>query len=135
MQGKYDPGSPLLLMVADPRSLHLKFSEGLWLRLVDVGAALAGRAYSGDDAVVVDVADSFCPWNVGRWRIGKTVERTDDEADLELDIADLASAYLGAFDFNELAAAERVRELKPGALQRASDLFRAARPPYCPEDF
>ena len=43
VQGKYDPGSPLFLMVADPRSLHLKFSEGLWLRLVDVEAALAGR--------------------------------------------------------------------------------------------
>jgi predicted acetyltransferase len=135
VQGRYDPGSPLFLMVADPRSLHLKFSEGLWLRLVDVEAALAGRTYAGDGTVVVEVADLFCPWNAGRWRIGKTVERTDDDADLELDTADLASAYLGAFDFNELAVAERVRELKPGALQRASDLFRTARPPYCPEDF
>jgi predicted acetyltransferase len=135
VHGRYDPGSPLFLMVADPRSLHLKVSEGLWLRLVDLEAALAGRTYAGDDAVVVDVDDSFCPWNAGRWRIGKTVERTDDQADLELDTADLASAYLGAFDFNELGAAERVRELKPGALQRATDLFRTARPPYCPEDF
>ena len=135
VQGRYDPGSPLFLMLADPRSLHLKVSEGLWLRLVDLEAALAGRPYAGDDAVVVEVRDSFCPWNAGRWRIGRTVERTDDEADLELDTADLASAYLGAFDFNELGAAERVRELKPGALQRASDLFRTPRPPYCPEDF
>ena len=135
VHGRYDPGSPLFLMVSDPRSLHLKVSEGLWLRFVDLGAALAGRTYAGDDAVVVDVADSFCPWNAGRWLIGKTVERTDDEAELELDTADLASAYLGAFTFNELGAAERVRELKPGALQRASDLFRTSRPPYCPEDF
>jgi predicted acetyltransferase len=135
VQGRYDPGSPLFLMVSDPRSLHLKVSEGLWLRFVDVGAALAGRTYAGDDAVVIEVGDSFCPWNAGRWRIGQTVERTDDEADLELDTADLASAYLGAFDFNELAAAERVRELKSGALQRASGLFRTSRPPYCPEDF
>jgi predicted acetyltransferase len=135
VEGRYDPGSPLFLMVSDPRSLHLKVFEGLWLRFVDLEAALAGRTYSGDDAVVIDVRDSFCPWNAGRWRIGKRVERTDDEADLELDTADLASAYLGAFDFNELAAAERVRELKPGALQRATDLFRTSRPPYCPEDF
>ena len=135
VQGRYDPDSPLFLMVTDPRSLHLKVSEGLWLRFVDLEEALAGRTYAGDDAVVVDVRDSFCPWNAGRWRIGKTVERTDDEADLELDTADLASAYLGAFDINELGAAERIRELKPGALQRASDLFRTARPPYCPEDF
>jgi predicted acetyltransferase len=135
VQGRYDPGSPLFLMVADPRSLHLKVSDGLWLRFVDLEAALAGRTYAGDDAVVVEVRDSFCPWNAGRWRIGKTVERTDAEADLELDTADLASAYLGAFDFNELAVAERVRELKPGALQRATDLFRTSRPPFCPEDF
>jgi predicted acetyltransferase len=135
VHGRYDPGSPLFLMVNDPRSLHLKVSEGLWLRFVDLEAALAGRTYAGDDAVVVDVADAFCPWNAGRWRIGQTVERTDDEAELELDTADLASAYLGAFDFNELATAERVRELKPGALQRATDLFRTSRPPYCPEDF
>jgi predicted acetyltransferase len=135
VQAGYDPGSPLFLMVTDPRSLHLKVSEGLWLRFVDLEAALAGRTYAGDDAVVAEVRDAFCPWNAGRWRIGKTVERTDDEADLELDTADLASAYLGAFDFKELGAAERVRELKPGVLQRASDLFRASRPPYCPEDF
>lgn len=135
VHGRYDPGSQLFLMVADPRSLHLKVSEGLWLRFVDLEAALAGRTYNGDEAVVLEVRDSFCPWNAGNWRVGKTVERTDDEADLELDIADLASAYLGAFDFNELGAAERVRELKPGALQRATDLFRTPRPPYCPEDF
>ena len=135
VQGRYDPGSPLFLMVTDPRSLHLRVSEGLWLRFVDLEAALAGRTYAGDDSVVIEVEDSFCPWNAGRWRVGQSVERTDDEADLELDTADLASVYLGAFDFNELGGAERVRELKPGALQRATDLFRTPRPPYCPEDF
>ena len=135
VQGRYDPGSPLFLMVTDPRSLHLRVSEGLWLRFVDLEAALAGRTYAGDDSVVIEVEDSFCPWNAGRWRVGQNVERTDDEADLELDTADLASVYLGAFDFNELGGAERVRELKPGALQRATDLFRTPRPPYCPEDF
>jgi predicted acetyltransferase len=135
VQGRYDPGSPLFLMVADPRSLHLKVSEGLWLRFVDLQAALAGRTYATDDAVVVEVADAFCPWNAGRWRIGSIVERTEGDAELALDVADLASAYLGAFGFHELAAAERVRELKPGALQRATDLFRTIRQPHCPEDF
>jgi len=135
IQGRHDPGSPLFLMVADPRSLQLKVSEGLWLRLIDLGAALTGRSYATEDSVVVEVLDEFCPWNQGRWRIGGDSGRTDDEAELELDTADLASAYLGAFDFNELAQAERVRELKPGALDRASALFRTSRPPYCPEDF
>lgn len=135
VQGRHDPGSPLFLMVVDPRSLKLRVSEGLWLRLVELEAALAGRTYATDESVVVEVRDDFCPWNAGRWRIGNVVERTDKQAELELDTADLASAYLGAFDFNQLAAADRVRELNYGALDRASALFRTARAPHCPEDF
>jgi predicted acetyltransferase len=135
VDGRHDPGSPLFLMVVDPRTLNLRVSEGLWLRLVDVEGALAGRSYASDDEVVVEVRDEFCPWNVGRWRIGGGVARTDDDAELELDVADLASAYLGAFSFSSLAAAERVRELRDGAVTRADALFRTDRPPYCPEDF
>ena len=135
IQGRHDPGSPLFLMVVDPRSLMLRVTEGLWLRIIDLDAALSGRTYAADDTVVVEVRDDLCPWNEGRWRMGSHVGRTEDEAELELDIADLASAYLGAFDFERLAAAQRVRELKPGALRRATDLFRTSRPPFCPEDF
>ena len=131
----FDPGSPLFLMVEDARRLHLGISDGLWLRLVDVESALGARSYTSDDTVVVELRDEFCPWNAGRWKIGKEVARTKDDADLALDVADLASAYLGAFDFHRLAAAERVEELRPGALERASALFRTNRPPYCPEEF
>jgi predicted acetyltransferase len=136
VEGRVDPASPLFLMVVDPRSLHLRVSEGLWLRLVDVEAALAGRSYAADGEIVLEVRDEFCPWNAGRYRLGGGgVERTNDPAELELDVADLASVYLGAFTFSRLAAAERVRELKEGALARADALFRTARPPFCPEDF
>jgi predicted acetyltransferase len=135
IQGRHDPGSPLFLMVVDPRSLNLRVSEGLWLRIVDVEAALAGRSYASDDEVVVEVHDAFCRWNSGRWRVGREIARTDDDAELELDIADLASAYLGAFSFSHLAAAERLREWKDGTVARADALFRTERPPYCPEDF
>ena len=135
IQGRHDPGSPLFLMVVDPRSLMLRVTEGLWLRIIDLDAALSGRTYAADDTVVVKVRDELCPWNAGRWRMGSAVGRTEDDAELELDIADLASAYLGAFDFERLAAAQRIRELKPGALRRATNLFRTSRPPFCPEDF
>jgi predicted acetyltransferase len=135
VESRLSQGSPLLLMVVDARSLHARLIEGLWLRLVDVGAALAGRSYATDDEVVLDVRDEFCSWNAGRWRAGRGADRTEDAADLELDVADLASAYLGAFSFSRLAAADRVRELKDGALERADALFRTQRPPYCPEDF
>jgi len=134
-QQMFDPGSPLFLMVEDARRLHLGVSDGLWLRLVDVEAALRARSYRTEDTIVIELRDEFCPWNAGRWRIGGEISRTNDEADLALDVADLASAYLGAFDFHRLAAAERVEELRSGALDRASALFRTSRPPYCPEEF
>jgi predicted acetyltransferase len=135
VQGRIDPALPLFLMVTDPRNVALRVVDGLWLRLVDLEGALRGRGYASEDKVVADVRDEFCPWNAGRWRLGPEPARTDDEPELELDVADLASVYLGAFDFHRLAAAERVRELKAGALDRATALFRTARPPYCPEDF
>jgi predicted acetyltransferase len=135
VRGKYDPASPLFLLVADPRSLQLKVSDGLWLRLVDLEAALAGRSYAADDSVVIEVRDSFCPWNEGRWRVGRDVGRTEDDAEIALECVDLASAYLGAFDFHRLSEAGRARELEAGALERATNLFRTPRPPYCPEEF
>jgi predicted acetyltransferase len=135
VDSRMDPGSPLFLMVVDARGLGLRISEGLWLRLVDVGGALAGRTYESEEEVVLEVHDAFCPWNAGRWRVGAEVARTEEPADLALDVADLASVYLGAFTFSRLAGAERVRELKDGAVARADALFRTSRPPFCPEDF
>ena len=131
----FDPASPLFLQVADPRSLGVTLSDGLWLRLVDVDAALRARSFAGGEPVVFEVHDELCPWNAGWWRVGDDVSRTDDPPDIALDIADLASAYLGAFDFRRLADARRVDVLRPGAVERASALFRTERPPFCPEVF
>jgi predicted acetyltransferase len=134
-QFMFDPNSELALMVTDPRSLQLKLGDGLWLRLVDVEEALRARSYAEAESLIVEVRDELCRWNAGRFRIGTTVERTNAEAELELDAADLACAYLGAFDFHRLARAGRCRELRAGALARASALFRSERIPYCPEEF
>jgi predicted acetyltransferase len=131
----FDSGSPLPLMVSDLRSLHLSVTDGLWLRFVDVEAALRARSYAADDAVVLEVRDARCPWNAGQYRVGSSVERTDDASDIELDVADLASVYLGAYDFQALANAERAVEQTAGALRRATLLFRTDRPPFCPEIF
>ena len=130
------PDHPLFLLLAEPRRMHYTAMEGLWLRLVDVGAALSGRSYAEDGRLVLDVRDEFCPWNEGRWLLdGGEARRSDDDPDLGLDVAALASAYLGGFTFAELAWAGRVEELREGALERADALFRTARHPWCPEIF
>jgi len=126
----------LILTVAQPRRLNFLLREGIWVRLVDVGAALAARGYATNDAIVIDVADEFCPWNAGRWRVSRgAVERTSAEADLACDVRSLGCVYLGGFTFSELARALRVSELRGGALARADAMFHSDRKPWCPELF
>jgi predicted acetyltransferase len=131
----FDPASPVFLMVVDPRRLHLTLSDGLWLRFVDVEAALAVRAYGDGEPAVVELLDELCPWNEGRFRLGDGVERTEDAADVRLRVGDLASLYLGGFDVWRLAGAARVEELRPGGLERLDALLRTRVAPFCPEIF
>jgi predicted acetyltransferase len=127
---------PLLLLLAEPRRLGFTLRDGLWVRLVDVGAALSARAYATSGGVVIDVDDSFCPWNGGRWRVGSgKAERVQDEPELRCDVAALGSVYLGGFTWAQLARAVRVEELRPGAIEGADALFRTERAPWCPEIF
>jgi predicted acetyltransferase len=128
-----DPAVAMWLRVADPRRLRIGISDGLWLRLVDVEVALAARAWPSGDRLVVEVRDEFCLWNDGRFRIGEG--RVDAEADLVLDVADLASLYLGGVGAFELAAAGRLEERTDAAIARADALFRTPLPPFCPEVF
>ncbi|MGH9061348.1 MAG: GNAT family N-acetyltransferase, partial [Acidimicrobiales bacterium] len=66
--GNRPPDEPLRWVLADPRALRVtQVHDWLWLRLVDVRAALASRRYSVAGSVVVEVADPACPWNEGRW--------------------------------------------------------------------
>ena len=131
--GRIDWALPL--MVTDPRRLHLFFAEGLWLRLVDLDAALRARTYGSSEPLVLEVEDDLFPRNAGRWTVGPEPGRTDADPDVALHVGDLASAYLGAFAFERLAAAGRVRELRPGGLARATALFTTPIPPWCPEGF
>lgn len=127
---------PLLHALVNPRRAQLRLYDTLFVRLVDVGAALGARAYVSDEPLVLDVVDAFLPENAGRWRIaGGTVERTDGDADLALDVNEVASLYLGAFGASELVRAGLVRELRDGAAARADALFAWPRKPWCPEIF
>jgi predicted acetyltransferase len=127
---------PLLLLAAEPRRLRVNVRDGLWVRLVDVESALSRRAYAAHDAVVVDIRDTFCPWNEGRWSIGASgVVRASHPAELACDVTALGSVYLGGFTWTQLARASRVEELRRGALARADALFRTERAPWCPEIF
>jgi predicted acetyltransferase len=127
---------PLWWLLATPRNMKPRVGDGLWVRLVDVGAALSERRYSSDGAVVFDVVDEFCPWNAGRWRLARgRARRTTAEAQLRLDVTALGSVYLGGFSFTGLVRGGRIEELRRGAAARADAMFATDRAPWCPEIF
>jgi predicted acetyltransferase len=127
---------PLFLLLAEPRRMRFEVGDGIWLRLIDVEAALAARSYAADTQVVVELTDAFLPENAGRWRLGsRGAERTNGAAELALDVTGLGSVYLGGFSFADLVRSSRATELKADAVERADALFRTSVQPWCVEIF
>jgi len=122
---------PLQLQLAEPRRLGLSVADGLWLRILDLPAALVARRFAGPGRLVLEVTDEFVAANAGRWLLDVDpdgrgrVTRSEDEPDLVLDIADLAAAYLGTFSLHRLAAAGRVVERRFGGVDLGSRLMAA----------
>ncbi len=134
------PQPPLLLQLGQPELLGARLNAGIWLRILDVPAALAGRGYAADGEVVLEVTDEYLPDVAGRWRLSvrdgaASVEPTTDPAELLLEINDLGSLYLGGFSLAELARAGRTREHVAGARARADRMFATDLPPWCPQVF
>jgi predicted acetyltransferase len=128
---------PLLLELTEPRRMGLTIREGLLLRILDVkAAALEARGYAATGAITFDLTDAERPKNAGRWRLdassdGGTLTPSSVEPDLRLDTSDLATAYLGAFRFGDLARSGRIAECRTGAVADADRLFGTAVSPWC----
>jgi predicted acetyltransferase len=106
----------LQYLVDEPRRLGRTLTDALWVRLVDLPAALEARRYAVPLDVVLEVTDPVLEQNSGRWRLtggpGKaTCVRTGEPADLSCSVTELGAAYLGSTSLNSLANAGRVRAL------------------------
>jgi predicted acetyltransferase len=132
---------PLRVDLADPRQLRLTaLVDHLWVRLVDLPAALAARRYAVEGRVVLEVADPVLPDNAGTFELvggpdGATCRRGGGAPDLAVDVADLGAVYLGGARLSTLARAGKVAELRPGALRRADAMLAADPPPFCGTGF
>jgi predicted acetyltransferase len=126
-----------------PRQLRTRMvTDHLWVRLVDVAAALTARRYGGGpDRLVLEVVDRFRPASGGRFALEVDTDGTGraepsgDEPDLVLDVAELGSAWLGGVRVVDLAAAGLVAERTPGALARADAVLRWTPTPWCTARF
>ena len=131
---------PLQFLVDEPRRLGSRMGDALWVRLVDLPAALAARRYAAPVDVVLEVDDPLLPDNSGTWHLagdpaGAKCAPADRPAELRCEIGALAAAYLGDASLTTLAAAGRVHELVPGTLAAAATAFGWPRPPSAIETF
>lgn len=131
---------PLRFLLADSRQPKTRIEDGVWLRLVDVIAALTARRYAVEGRLVLRIHDDFCPWNAGRVELqggpdGAEARPTEASPDIEITAADLGALYLAGNRFHTLFEAGRLHEIRPGAVARADAMFATDRAPWCPSHF
>ena len=128
-------------MFLEPRMLRRRTGDGIWLRVVDVEAALAARNYDVPGEVTLRLAeDDLCPWNVGTYRVSTTgeateVERTDANADLEVTPNGLASLISGHSSASYLHRIGRLRAEDVKALPVYDSVFATRYKPNCTNGF
>jgi predicted acetyltransferase len=130
---------PLWWKLAEPRRLVRKRDDALWVRIMDVPAALEARSYETDGSIRIAVEDPFRPDISGGYElavsdgVGKCVA-VDGNADVNLGVDALGALYLGGSNAVSMAAAGKI----DGAADRVSllhKLFRTDVAPWCEEVF
>ncbi len=119
---------PLLHQLSDMRGVQAKLKDGVWVRILDIKAALEARGYAADADLVIQVTDGRLPANGGLWRVAisggeAAVSRSDAaQPDLSLAVQELGAAYLGGMSLVAMLRAGLIEEHTEGA---ASVLSRA----------
>lgn len=133
---------PLLHFAADRDQVRVTaVFPALWLRLVDVAAALTARSWAAPVELVLELTDVRLPANAGRFLLkagpdGAAYEPAAGRApDLTLDVRELAACYLGGTRAVELAAAALVVEHTPGAAAALDAGLRTPLLPHTADEF
>ncbi|WP_046469514.1 GNAT family N-acetyltransferase [Allosalinactinospora lopnorensis] len=127
---------PLFHLLSDKYPARSRLTDGLWIRLVDLPAALEQRSYAAPVDVVIEATDTYCPWNAGRWRLAADTgsahcTMTDAEPDIRLDVSHLGAAYLGDTRLSSHLAAGSLTEETAGAAQRLDTALSLPTRPFC----
>lgn len=135
----HDPRHPLPWALEDSRVVRTTQEfDTVWVRVLDVERALELRAFDQDGSLTLEIRDrqDFCN---GTFRVEvrdghATVTRTDDEADVAINVAALStllSGLQGAVELGVAGVAFGSRE----NLLRASRLFAKDNPPVAASIF
>jgi predicted acetyltransferase len=135
VRGSVPQDSPLRWALLEPRRFVVKqVWEGIWVRILDVDAALPARRYPLPGSLVLQVGDE----GTFRLDVADTGEATcaavTSEPDLVLGLEELGSMYLGAVRASTLAAAGRVSGTAK-SIRVADAIFASERAPYLSTGF
>jgi predicted acetyltransferase len=128
-------------------ALPADLGDGIWVKLLDVAAALEARTYESSGSIVLEVVDAD-----GRGEDGLPIERrrrvlldagpdgarareTQRSPELTLSAGALGAAYLGGTRLSQAVLAGGFDEHRPGALAEADRLFATLDPPWCSSFF
>jgi predicted acetyltransferase len=118
---------PLMLSLVNVRASSAAVEDNLWVRILDVPAALEARTYAADCDVVVELTDTHVPANAGAWHIAVVngvaqVSKASADAAVQVGMSmqDLSAAYLGGVTLASLALAGLVEVHEPAALTSLS---------------
>jgi predicted acetyltransferase len=136
-RGRVD--EPLRWLLADSRRLNVNaVADDLYVRLLDIPRALAGREYAAAGELTIEVSEPFPVARTGRFLLkaggigaGAECRPADRAPDLSLDVDALGAAYLGGVSFTTLAAAGRIAGADRKTLAVADALFSTGIAPYC----
>ena len=111
------------------------WADFLWVRLLDVPAALAARSYGTAGRLVLDVTDPL-GFAGGRFALdaspdGATCASTDETADLTIPVRTLGAAFLGGMRLSTLHAAGWLDEHTAGAVARGDAILAGGVAPWC----
>ncbi|WP_378736917.1 GNAT family N-acetyltransferase [Nocardia brasiliensis] len=123
---------PLPYLLTNTRLVRTKArNDGLWLRLMDIPAALSARSYQRDLDLVLAVTD---PFRDAGGTFALTIRDgvaectpTTRAPDIELGIDVLGSMYLGAYPARVFAAANRLQTKAPSHLRPLEEAFATDR--------
>uniref|UniRef100_UPI003D8D0361 GNAT family N-acetyltransferase n=1 Tax=Gordonia sp. B7-2 TaxID=3420932 RepID=UPI003D8D0361 len=126
---------PLPAKLTDLRAVELTGrADTMWLRILDVPAALGARQYAADLDAVIEVVDKFRGhggvFDVAVRHGGAIVAPSSATPTVRLDTAVLSSIYLGGIRPSTFAAAGRLWTASPEILQSLDQAFATERAPF-----
>jgi predicted acetyltransferase len=128
---------PLRWELVDGRVLRAEVIDAVWVRLLDVPAAMSARAYAVPGTLAFELVDDDTGgYAAGTYLLdagtdGATCIRTQTASpELRMSQRALAAVYLGDFSLRVQHAAGLVDELVPGAIARADAMLRTGLLPW-----